>query len=368
MSKKKLISTRTVEKPGISPAVLFYLVGDTVFARLEDVERDLPPYTEHVRLLPLDRESGQEEEYRRLATRMHAEVQAALAAGSKRLLGAYLQSLLSYPDACHRGEVVLDRKTGRVLAEAAALDAGRLYPKERDLVELCRRERARGRPVLVYASHTGERDITARLEGMPREAGLRVRVLKASVKAESREDWVSARVSEGLDVLITNPRCVETGLDLISFPTLVFYETEYSVFTLWQAAKRSWRIGQTRPVEVHYWAYEHTLQADALSLIASKLRWSLMIEGDLGDEGLGGMGADGEDVMTALARRFAEQEGVVAESVEALFAESRSACTEEAEYLDDGWCDEDLPESPQLSVVGSTDMTPEPTPEELASL
>ncbi len=213
MSKRKLISTRTVEKPGISPAVLFYLVGDTVFVRLEDVERNLPPYTEHVQLLRLDRESGQEEEYCRLATRMHAEVQAALAAGSKRLLGAYLQSLLSYPDACYRGEVVGDPKTGRVLAEAAQLDADRLYPKERELVELCRRERARDRRVLVYASHTGERDITPRLEEMLREAGLRVRVLKASVKAESREDWVNTQVTEGLDVLITNPRCVETGLD-----------------------------------------------------------------------------------------------------------------------------------------------------------
>jgi hypothetical protein len=34
------------------------------------------------------------------------------------------------------------------------------------------------------------------------------------------------------------------GLDLLAFPTLYFYETGYSLHTLRQASRRSWRIGQ----------------------------------------------------------------------------------------------------------------------------
>jgi hypothetical protein len=45
---------------------------------------------------------------------------------------------------------------------------------------------------------------------------------------------------------------VETGLDLLAFPTLYFYETGYSLHTLRQASRRSWRIGQRHPVRVKF--------------------------------------------------------------------------------------------------------------------
>ena len=40
------------------------------------------------------------------------------------------------------------------------------------------------------------------------------------------------RVRSGLQVLITNPKCVETGLDLNDFTTLIFYSMGYNLFTL----------------------------------------------------------------------------------------------------------------------------------------
>src|SRR5262249_30270401 len=43
-SKRRGYLTRTVEKPGVSPAVLTHLIGNTAFLRLADVARDLPPY------------------------------------------------------------------------------------------------------------------------------------------------------------------------------------------------------------------------------------------------------------------------------------------------------------------------------------
>ena len=73
-------------------------------------------------------------------------------------------------------------------------------------------------------------------------------------------------------MLVCHPRLVQTGLDLVEFPTICWYETDYSVYTMRQASRRSWRIGQTQPVQVVFMAYRNTLQADALKLVAKKLR------------------------------------------------------------------------------------------------
>src|SRR5262249_8973274 len=150
-------------------------------------------------------------------------------AGSTRLLGTYLQALLTYPDACTREETVLDPRTNGVLAHAPALPDERLYPKEQALIDLVRRERERHRRGLAFATHTNLRDLTPRLRQVLERAGCRVEVLKAdTVPAERREDWVAARVREGVDVLITNPRLVQTGLDLVEFPSIVWVEVDYS--------------------------------------------------------------------------------------------------------------------------------------------
>ena len=71
-----------------------------------------------------------------------------------------------------------------------------------------------------------------------------------------------------------------------------------------QASRRSWRIGQTRPVKVVFMSYRNTLQADALKLVAKKLQSSLAVEGELPEDGLAAYGDDGDDLMMALARKI----------------------------------------------------------------
>jgi hypothetical protein len=200
-----------------------------------------------------------------------------------------------------------------------------LYPKERALLDLARRERARGRRVLVYLTHTERRDLSPRLRAVLAPHGLRVAVLKAdTVPADRREAWVAARVREGADVLICHPRLVQTGLDLVDWPSICWYQTDYSVYVLRQASRRSWRIGQRQPVEVTYLVYEGTLQAEALALVAAKMRSALMVEGELPADGLAALEGDGQDVVLALARRLMEQEVGAAQSLEALFAQTRT--------------------------------------------
>ena len=170
--------------------------------------------------------------------------------------------------------------------------------------------------------------------------GFKVGVMKAdAVAPDRRETWVADRVKEGVDVVICHPRLVQTGLDLIDFPTLVWFETDYSVYTMRQASRRSWRIGQRHPVKVIYMAYRGTLQADALRLVAKKLQSSLAVEGELPEDALAAYGDDGDALMMALARQVVSGDAQEdTETLEAVFAQARDAEATAEEYLvDDGW-------------------------------
>ena len=343
LSRRRNYRKTVRERPGLAPSALFHLIGNSVFLRLSDVASGLPPYEEQVMLSGMDSEPdhtgySQRTAHNRVFDKLREALADALSKGSKRLLATYLQTLLAYPDGCTRGETVFDPRTGDLLVQVPPLDEERLYPKEKTLMDLVERERREGRRVLVYATHTGTRDITERMEDFLTRHGYRVAVMKAdAVPPERRETWVADRVKEGVDVMVCHPRLVQTGLDLVDFPTIVWFETDYSVYVMRQASRRSWRIGQTRPVKVVFMAYRNTLQSDALKLVAKKLQSSLAVEGELPEDGLSAYGDDGDDLMLALARKIVNGEEN-AESVETVFAQARdSEATAEELLVDDGW-------------------------------
>ena len=335
-SKRRIYKQMVRERPGIMPHLITeQLLENVVWLRLADVAADLPRYDERVTrhaMLP-----EQEAAYARLQETLYAALMNALRTGSSRLLGAYLQSLLAFPDTCWREEIVTEklkgadgRVTERVIAQQNALDAGVIYPKEQALIDLVRKEALAGRKVLVYVEHTLTRDVTGRLATLLAGAGFKVAVLKSStVEPEDREEWIEQRVKEGIHCLLTHPKCVQTGLDLLAFPTLVYQEIQYSIYVLRQASRRSWRIGQLHPVRVHFWGYAATMQMRALSLVAAKLRAANQVDGELGEEGLCDLGEDGEDgaddgFLRDLARSLASGERVDEGSLEALYAAARA--------------------------------------------
>jgi hypothetical protein len=123
----------------------------------------------------------------------------------------------------------------------------------------------------------------------------------------------------GVEVVICHPKLVETGLDLLAFPTLYFYETGYSLYTLRQASRRSWRIGQRFPVRVKFVTYSGTMQETCLRLMGKKMLVALMMEGKFSGEGLQALDTD-EDLMSAMARELVEKAGV-GESADAMWRE-----------------------------------------------
>jgi len=134
-------------------------------------------------------------------------------------------------------------------------------------------------------------------------------VLRASVATHKREAWYREQLKRGIDVVICHPKLVETGLDLLEFPAILFHETGYSLHTLRQASRRSWRIGQKHPVEVRFFAYSGTMQEVCLRLMGKKLLVALAMEGKFTADGLQAIDGD-DDMLTAMARELVQNNGI----------------------------------------------------------
>ena len=351
VSRRRGYRNQVRKRPGLAPGALFHIIGHSLFLKLSDVASGLPPYEEQIQVARLDDEPNmhgfsQASAYEHLALNLKRALLQALERGSQRLLSTYLQSLLAYREGCTRGETVFDPDSDDLIVQLPPLEEERVYPKEQQLIDLVAQERMAGRRVLVYATHTGTRDITGRLSALLERHGFRAAVMKADrVEPKQREAWVAKRVQEGIDVLICHPRLVQTGLDLIQFPTICWYETDYSVYTMRQASRRSWRIGQTRPVKVVFMAYRSTLQADALKLVAQKLQSSLAVEGELPEDGLAGYGDSGDDLMMALARKLVSGDSDDA-PVEDIFQQAQEIAAQADQLLVDAEWERSEPEPP----------------------
>lgn len=304
-AKGKKLSVRTVKAPGFGPKGIHrFVLPFTVFLKLKDIGGNvLPDYQEEFVDVPMSPE--QASAYQRLATTLTAELRQALARRDTTLLGVVLNVLLAWPDCCFRTEVVKHPRSRDTLAFVPAIFGDEeLMPKEQALVDLCLAEKAKNRKVLAYTVYSGTRDTTSRLKRVLDQAGLKVAVLRASVDTARREDWILDQVDRGIDVLITNPELVKTGLDLLDFPTIAFLQTGYNVYTLQQAARRSWRIGQKHPVRVIFFGYAGSSQITCLQLMAKKIAVAQSTSGDVPESGLDSLNQDGDSVEMALARQL----------------------------------------------------------------
>jgi hypothetical protein len=134
-------------------------------------------------------------------------------------------------------------------------------------------------------------------------------ILTSNEERRIGEAWYVRQVKEGVQVVIGHPKLVETGLDLLDFPTIIFYESGYSLHTLRQASRRSWRIGQGQPVRVKFLCYDGTMQGSCLRLMGRKLLVALTMEGKFAGEGLQSMDED-DDMLSAMARELVEKNGI----------------------------------------------------------
>jgi SNF2 family DNA or RNA helicase len=316
------VTTRVRHRPGASPALFGrFLMSLGAFVSLEDISDALPPYQEEVVSVEMD------EPLQKAYEDMEQDIKKALREhrGNSSVISVALNALLAYPDRPFGfGDLIgreFDPETQRrepfLIAATRDLDENLVYAKERRLLEEVKTSLERGRNVQVFAVYTQKRDVTRRLESILAKEGIRVAVLTTQVAPEEREAWYERQLRAGVQAVICHPRLVQTGLDLWAFLDIFFYETGYSIYTLRQASRRSWRIGQRNNVNVKFFYYAGTMQETCVRLMGKKLLVSLAMEGKFASDGLQAID-EGDDILMAMARELVTEKGI-GESADAVW-------------------------------------------------
>jgi len=294
-------SSTVKELPGISPIVFTkFLLENAAFISLDDIAEALPGYEEIP--VPLDMPDDLRTAYQNLEEAVHNGLR--LASKSSKVLSQMIQLLSVYPDQPYDQPCVYDPETGDVLVVPDEISSTNRV-KEDALLDIVSRKVDSGEKVLVYYTWTHRTDVASRVPQYLIDNGFSVAVLDNKVKPADRENWIQKKVSEGVQVLFCNPKLVETGLTLLDFTTIVYYQMGYNLYTMRQASRRSWRINQNHDVQVYFLYYRGTVQEQALSLMATKLQAAMAIEGKFSEEGLNAM-SNNEDILTQIASSVTE--------------------------------------------------------------
>ncbi len=313
------------ESPGCSPRLVVETLPVAVFAGLQDIGLDMPALVE----IPV-------------AVQPDAPLSAAYQTGEAQLknyllglryegktwtfMGAYLQALMNYPDAAVHPYPVVHKEDDHLVWTFPGLGADRIAPKEQALLDIVREELAEGRNVAVFVRQSGKRDIQRRLASLIREqvpganptiiyGGNRSAAVvddgipSASVPTARREAAIQQVLEQGHNVLVCNPLLIQTGLDLLQFPSLVFFEILFSLYPVDQASRRHWRVIQRKECRTYYLYYQETMEQQALELLARKREAAQILYGDLSARGLAALTGEGgiaNDLVKALEQAICQ--------------------------------------------------------------
>lgn len=335
--------TRSSVRPGISPQIIKdYLLESVVQLQISDLSEGLPKLVEQI--VPVELEEGIGISLKGITNTLQGYAKNHECPAMNMLA---LQYQLFYtdkpfgikpiPDPFHKNRIVMEP------LNFEHYETGSLLNKERKLCEIVTKELEEKRNCYVYVEKTGHdtdffelNRIKDVLENNVKNA--KVLVMEANtVKAEQRESWFKGKVErEGYNIIISNPRLVETGIDFVwsrngveyNFPTLVFFQCGFKLDTLWQASRRAYRLIQKRECRTYYLCSKDTMQLDVLQLMAEKqVSVSSIQGGEFSARGLAAM-AKSVDPKIELARRLREGKTADANEVQQMFsAISRSGST-----------------------------------------
>ena len=321
---KRRETSSAIEKVGIVPTLFTDLLLDrAVFLGLEELVPHLPPNMLPPRpRIEIDRCGMGELEgsYSRMEGAIRDEIKRSSFGGkgpNMGLVAALFSSMDCWPDHPFDWDDMciqsIDEDGNPYSKFVCSPDnlPDVMYEKDRRLVALVKSEVAKGRRCLVYTVHTQKHSVSERIKRFLEREGIACAVL-GDVSTDKREEWVAKQKEAGVKVIITHPAKVETGLDLLDWPTIIFHSIGLKPFTFRQAGARAWRIGQKQHCRIVLLCYAGTMQETIASLMMQKLRAATRLEGQILED-LSAIG-DGDDITDQILKSVKADERPMVEA------------------------------------------------------
>ena len=217
-----------------------------------DIAPDLPPKTETDRVVPLTAEQ---------TTLYEAIVQETLArirdAEGIQRQGLVFQLLTALKQVCDHPALYL-RQRGPYAGRSGKLEA---------LDELVDVITAEGDAVLVFSQYV---EMCRILEAHLQARGIGSRFLHGGLTARKRQEIVDSFQAGEAPVFLLSLKAGGIGLNLTRATHVIHYDRWWNPAVEDQASDRAWRIGQDRPVQVHRFLAEGTMEDRIAQVIASK--------------------------------------------------------------------------------------------------
>lgn len=302
------------EMPKINEGIVSLLAPFTYWLQIEDMNLPMPGYREEAYTVAMEDDVKERLEEFKASVLPDIKKYNPSRIKSFGQQFVYLQNNPTYPfQYKFTGKMgIEDEETGdvRYVEKTFSYDfepfpEDRLFSKEERVVNYIREELKNGRRVMLYSIYNTSVGISKRLETiLNRELPeLNIKRMPDSVGGDKIEPWI---FNNPCDVLIVSPLKVSTGLDLVQFPTIAFYETGANLRLVQQASRRSYRaMGQDSDVKVPFFAYDG-LQARLLDLIGKKLKGAAMVEGKKVESGQLASVFDDESDLTAIFNEIAD--------------------------------------------------------------
>ncbi|MBD7950415.1 DEAD/DEAH box helicase [Oerskovia rustica] len=231
---------------------------------------ELPPKTVTDQVVPLTAEQvGLYEDAVRSAL---AEIDRAEGMGRRAMIGGLLTHLKQI---CNHPAQYLHEEDPRLSGRSGKLDA---------FTELVTTVRAEEGAILVFTQYVA---MARLLESYLARRGVPTMLLHGGTPVAQREQMVARfQAAEGMPpVFLLSLKAAGTGLNLTRADHVIHFDRWWNPAVEEQATDRAYRIGQTRPVQVHRLTSEGTIEEHIARMIESKRELADAVLGAGGVEG-----------------------------------------------------------------------------------
>ena len=265
------------EIEGVNPICFAkYLVENYIFATLDDLGKDLPDLNEFY--VPI----SQTDEMERLESNLWHEIKSANAFNAKMYEDSIIKHYINNPfrwDSIliNRGEESYKEVQPKCITDC-------ILPKEQKLLDIVLQEVSEGRKCCIYVDFNNGGEymqsdtIAKRIESLLIKNNIRCFTLRTFVATYDRKELLDKK-KDDFQVLITNAKLVEVGLNLTYLSSFINFMPSYHYETVAQSNRRGYRANSTLENRIYHLYYENSCENGIIKRYQRKMAEAQAIEG-----------------------------------------------------------------------------------------